>query len=117
MSQKLFLEQDGPVLKTLELEDGKVRASLHQNCEDGLALNSKQQNNFNPASITDPDVWSIPLARIPYVIFQQMVSENPDLVSKDPEIKQKAWMKAIAARDDIRTVPKNYVPSGKKIHA
>ena len=112
--ERLILEQEPGLKKTLEIEDGKARVKIEEQCEDVLELNQKQQNNFSRFDLHGEKNWAIPLARIPYVIYQQLIAENPELSSRDNEIRTKAWMRVIKERQDIRTVPKNFVPSGNR---
>ena len=105
---------NGFLKEELQIEDGKARVSRTVDTDYIAEKNQKAQNDFSVERIRGDNNWAVPILRMDLWEYQHYLRTVPELSSKDPEIKQKAWMKVAHERPDLRTVSKKYIPSGKR---
>jgi hypothetical protein len=75
-----------------------------------FAENQFWRDNIDKSAVTKR--WALPIGQIPYSDYQALIKANPDLASKDNEIRTKAWLTLLrsSAGEQLRTVRQRLVP-------
>ena len=97
MPKPLLKKTDGVLFAEWRMEQGHLVRSIRQPLEKSI-LDTNAELQKNEGALKDLE-WAQFLGRIPLVTWYALCKKDPELNSRDPEIRTKAIMRLLQDRD------------------